>query len=79
LYLRASKTGVGSYTYHATKKHAVVNAGGTGYGYDGNGNLISRGGATVSWSSFNYPTYLADPNGYSPGEFVFRCDCHLSA
>ena len=60
-----SKTGVGSYTYHATKKHAVVNAGGTGYGYDGNGNLISRGGATVGWSSYNYPTNIGDPNGYS--------------
>ena len=68
-----SKTGVGSYTYHATKKHAVVNAGGTGYGYDGNGNLISRGGATVSWSSFNYPTYLADPNGYS-AQFSYAPD-----
>ncbi len=26
-----SKTGVGNYTYHATRKHAVVNAGGTAY------------------------------------------------
>ena len=61
----SSKTGVGSYTYHATKKHAVANAGGTSYLYDGNGNLISRGGATVGWSSYNYPTNIGDPNGYS--------------
>jgi RHS repeat-associated protein len=60
-----SKTGVGTYTYHATRKHAVVSAGGSSYTYDGNGNLISRGGATVTWSSYNLPTYLADPNGYS--------------
>jgi RHS repeat-associated protein len=60
-----SKTGVGTYTYHATRKHAVVTAGGASYGYDGNGNLTSRSGATVSWSSYNLPTYIADPNGYS--------------
>ncbi|MCX7054479.1 MAG: FG-GAP-like repeat-containing protein, partial [Proteobacteria bacterium] len=60
-----SKTGVGTYTYHATKKHAVVSAGGASYGYDGNGNLTSRSGATVTWSSYNLPTYIADPNGYS--------------
>ena len=60
-----SKTGVGSYTYHATKKHAVVNAGGTTYGYDANGNLTSRGGATVTWRSHNRPNKIGDPNGYS--------------
>jgi RHS repeat-associated protein len=60
----SSKTGVGSYTYHATRKHAVVSAGGASYSYDGNGNLISRSGATVTWSSYNLPTYLADPSGY---------------
>jgi RHS repeat-associated protein len=60
-----SKTGVGSYTYHATRKHAVVSAGGVSYTYDSNGNMISRSGATVTWSSYNLPTYVADPNGYS--------------
>jgi RHS repeat-associated protein len=41
--------------------------------YDGNGNLISRGGATVTWSSYNLPTYIADPNGYS-AQFSYAPD-----
>ena len=68
-----SKTGVGSYTYHATKKHAVVSAGGASYGYDANGNLNSRGGATVTWSSYNLPTSIGDPSGYS-AQFYYAPD-----
>jgi YD repeat-containing protein len=60
-----SKTGVGSYTYHATRKHAVVNAGGTAYVYDANGNMTKRGGATVTWRSYNRPNKIGDPSGYS--------------
>ena len=60
-----SKTGVGSYTYHATRKHAVVNAGGTAYVYDANGNMTKRGGATVTWRSHNRPNKIGDPSGYS--------------
>lgn len=54
-----------SVTCHATRKHAVVNAGGTAYGYDANGNLTSRGGATVTWRSHNRPNKIGDPNGCS--------------
>jgi hypothetical protein len=43
----------------------VINAGGVAYGYDANGNLTSRGGASVTWKSYNLPTKVADPNGYS--------------
>ena len=38
---------MGSYTYNATRKHAVANAGSAAYLYDANGNLTSRSGATV--------------------------------
>jgi hypothetical protein len=47
-----SKTGVGTYSYHATKKHAVVStSSGGSYAYDANGNMTSRDGSTISWSS----------------------------
>lgn len=53
--------GTGGWSYHATKKHAVTSTGtgGYSYGYDANGNMTSRNGATISWSSYNYPTLLA--------------------
>jgi RHS repeat-associated protein len=61
-----TKTGVsGTYAYHATRKNAVISAGGTAYSYDANGNMTSRGGSTVTWSSSNTPTALGDPSGYS--------------
>ena len=52
-----SKGGV-SYTYHGTKKHAVTAAGGTSYTYDANGNMITRAGSSITWSSYNYPTTI---------------------
>ncbi len=37
-----SKSDVGSYSYHATKKHAVSAAGANTYEYDANGNVTTR-------------------------------------
>jgi len=64
---------VGSYTYNATKKHAVANAGSAAYEYDANGNLFKRSGATVSWTSYNLPSSINDPSGYN-GQFVYAPD-----
>lgn len=53
-----SKSDVGTFAYHATKKHAVISTAGTvnnTYGYDANGNMTSRNGQTTTWSSYNYP------------------------
>ena len=54
-----SKTGVGSYAYHASKLHAVssINTGsGTlSYSYDANGNMTNRGGTTITWFGNNLP------------------------
>lgn len=49
------KQDVGSYTYGgvANKPHAVLSAGGTTYGYDANGNMISGGGRSVSYTTFD--------------------------
>lgn len=58
---RSDVNGGASWTYHGTKKHAVATtgSGGTSYSYDANGNMTSRGGATITWASYNYPTGLA--------------------
>lgn len=52
-----------TWTYHATKKHAVTQAGAAGYAYtyDANGNATSRFGQSISWSSYNYPTLINGP------------------
>jgi RHS repeat-associated protein len=58
---RTDVNGNATWTYHSTKKHAVATtgSGGASYGYDANGNMTSRAGQTISWSSYNYATGLA--------------------
>jgi YD repeat-containing protein len=56
-----SKSDVGTYAYHATRKHAVVSTTGTinnTYGYDANGNMTSRNGQTTTWTTFNHPSRI---------------------
>jgi RHS repeat-associated protein len=55
---------VGSYGYHATRKHAVVSAGSNSYTYDANGNMATRNGATLTWTSDNLPASLS-ASGYT--------------
>jgi len=56
-----SKSDVGTYTYHATKKHqaTLIDRPGTdpdwNLAYDANGNMTSGRGTTISWTSANYP------------------------
>jgi RHS repeat-associated protein len=46
------------WTYDPTHKHQVTQAGSTAftYGYDANGNVISRNGSLLTWTSYNYPS-----------------------
>ncbi len=53
------KSDVGSYSYHATKRRAVVTTGGNSYGYDANGNMTTRNGSTIAYASYNLPTSIA--------------------
>ena len=46
------------------RKHAVTSAGGTSYGYDANGNMSTRNGATIGWTSYNLPASLS-ASGYT--------------
>lgn len=49
-----------AWTYHATKKHAVTQAGNSSYTYtyDNNGNAITRNGQSIAWNNYNYPTVI---------------------
>ncbi len=53
------------YAYHATRKHAVVSAGSQSFSYDANGNMTSRDGAAIAWTSDNLPLSIARSNGSS--------------
>ncbi|MCW5571685.1 MAG: RHS repeat-associated core domain-containing protein [Steroidobacteraceae bacterium] len=54
-----SQSGVGTYTYHGTKIHAVasINTGGGiwSFSYDSNGNMTNRNGTTLAWYASNLP------------------------
>lgn len=64
----SSKSDVGSYTYHATKKHAVTAAGSYTFAYDANGNVSTRNGSTISWYSYNLPNTIS-ASGNCSSEF----------
>jgi len=55
------KSDVGSYTYHATKKHQLSStSNGWSFTYDNNGNMLTGRGATTTWTSFNYPASVTN-------------------
>jgi RHS repeat-associated protein len=55
------------YTYDTTHKHAVASVGTGGsqttYGYDANGNMSTRNGSTITWSTYNLPTTINAAGG----------------
>ena len=58
-----------AWTYDVTRKHEVTQAGSTAYqyAYDANGNMTSRQGSAITWTSYNYPSSIGDS---STGESV---------
>ncbi|MGH8525677.1 MAG: RHS repeat-associated core domain-containing protein, partial [Gammaproteobacteria bacterium] len=60
-----SKSDVGAYSYHPTKKHAVTSAGSNTYTYDANGNAITRNGFSITWTSYNLPSLINGAGGNS--------------
>lgn len=61
-----AKSNVGTYTYHATKKHQVVSINnGWSFAYDNNGNMTSGRGSTIEWTSYNYARCIRKGSGCS--------------
>jgi RHS repeat-associated protein len=53
-----------TWAYDSAKKHAVKTAGAANaYLYDANGNMTSRAGSSITWTSYNYPTSMSVPGG----------------
>jgi len=67
-----SRSDLGSYTYDATKKHAVTAAGSNSFAYDANGNVTTRNGATLGWASYDLPTSLVA--GGNTASFAYTPD-----
>ena len=63
-----------------TQKHAVTQAGNSSYtyAYDANGNMSSRQGQTISWSSYNYPSSISAGSG-STAEIYLSHTVRLAA
>lgn len=67
------KSDVGDYTYHATRRHALLRAGAHAFSYDAGGQVVSRDGATIAWTSSGQPRSLVDASG-AASQFWHRPD-----
>ena len=64
---------VGTYTYHAVKRHAVTaTSNGWKFTYDANGNMLTGRGSTIAWYSYNLPKTVT--NGALRSEFFYTPD-----
>lgn len=70
---RSDVAGGASWTYDPNRKHEVTQAGSSSYqySYDANGNVITRQGSTISWSSYNYPTTINAGSGSTAETVAF--------
>jgi RHS repeat-associated protein len=80
-----SKSGPGAYVYSGAQTgcnysgltaqpHAVRKVGSSVYCSDANGNMVSRSGATVSWSSYNYPLTINQAGSSNASTFYYGAD-----
>jgi YD repeat-containing protein len=78
---RSDVAGGATWTYSATKKHAVTQAGSSSfvYAYDANGNMSSRQGQTIQWSSYNYPIAISAGSGSTAESISFSYGPDLPA
>lgn len=55
-----SRTGVGTYTYHASKKHQLLStSNGWSFTHDANGNQTAGRGQTITPTSYNLPSTIS--------------------
>lgn len=59
---RSDVAGGAAWTYDPTHVHEVTQAGSSAYAYayDANGNMNSRQGSSITWTSYNYPESISD-------------------
>jgi RHS repeat-associated protein len=69
------KSDVGDYTYDASRKQAVLTAGGNSYAYDASGAVTSASGTAIAWLSYDLPSQLTHPNG-NYATFSYGSDRH---
>lgn len=70
-----SRSDVGTYSYNATKPHAVASIAGTvntSFSYDANGNQTAGNGRTISYNSFNLPESVN--KGSQTDQFLYGPD-----
>jgi len=58
-------TSAGCFGYDPVRRHAVIAAGANRYGYDANGNMVDRAGATIGWYSYNLPNTIVQGGSQS--------------
>ncbi len=67
---RSDVAGGAAWTYDPTHVHEVTEAGSNAYqyAYDADGNMTSRQGSAIRWTSYNYPSSINDT---ATGETVY--------
>lgn len=58
---RSDVAGRATWTFHATKRHAVVQSGPNTDSDDANGNAQTRNGHSIAWTSSNRPSLMNGP------------------
>lgn len=73
---RTDVAGGATWTYDPVHLHRVTQAGSSGYSYvyDANGNVTSRQGSSITWSSYNYPTQINDTATGESVSFLYGPD-----
>ncbi|HEV2272336.1 MAG TPA: RHS repeat-associated core domain-containing protein [Steroidobacteraceae bacterium] len=73
---RSDVAGGATWTYDSIHVHEVTQAGSTAYAYayDANGNVTSRQGSSIGWSSYNYPTAINDTGTGESVSFLYGPD-----
>jgi RHS repeat-associated protein len=70
-----TKTGIGTYTYNATHKHAVASTtNGWTFSYDGNGNMTTRSVGTSYTYGYDAENRLTSVSGGTNATFVYDGD-----
>jgi RHS repeat-associated protein len=70
---KTDSSGTFAYSYGSSRPHAVTAFGTMTFGYDLNGNMTSRNGGAITWTSYNLPSRIERSSGeYS--EFLYGAD-----